>query len=128
MCLGDPMNLFPVIFLAEGHRPQDRSKNHPRAMNPCQGLVQADGPAGLGSWHSRRAKLIEGGHEVQIRRDRAQSAMYIAAGCGAMPSRGEAGSGDRGDQRSECYQTEPLMHLEHVRSFVESCLILSVSL
>ena len=114
MRLGDPMNLFPVVFLTKSHSAQDGGQDHPWAMNPGQGLVQADGTARHGSWYPGRADRIVGGHEVHIRRHRAQAAMYIAAGRRAVPSGGKAGSGDRGDQRSERYQTEPLMHLEHV--------------
>jgi hypothetical protein len=45
-----------------------------------------------------------------------------------VPSAGHAGSDDRGDQRSEREQTEPLMDLQHVRPSVESRLILGTAL
>jgi len=56
------------------------------------------------------------------------NAMHITASRGAVPSSGEVGSSDGGDQGSEGDQAEPLMHPEHARTPVEPCLILGVSL
>jgi hypothetical protein len=54
--------------------------------------------------------------------------MHRAIGIGRILASGVCGGDEGGDQRSQRDQTEPLVNLEHVRSFVEPGLILGASL
>ena len=125
---GDPVNPFAAALLSESHLSQDGCKDHPRAMNPSQGLVQADGPAGLGAGYLGRPDGKVSGGEIQAHRRRTQSGMQVPAGAAGLPSAGESGSDERGGERRNRYQAEPLMDLEHVRASVKQRLGLGIAL
>src|ERR1035437_5845651 len=107
-------------------------------MNPGQGLVHEDGPAGGGSRYPGSADGIGSGRNIHAQRRDAQTGMQIAAGRAAAgyadagravaTAFGAAGRNERRDEWSERDQTEPLMDLEHVRPPVEPRLVLGAPL
>ena len=118
---GDPVNSFPAALLSESYLPQDGRQDHPRTIKPGQGLVQADGPASLGAGYLGRPDSKVSGREIQSHRRHTQSSMQVTPGGAGLLSTGGRGSDERGGERSNRYQTEPLMDLEHVRPSVKEC-------
>ena len=122
------MHLFAPVFLRESHLSQDGCKDHPRTMDPGQRLVQADGPAGLGTGYLGRPDRKVGSRTVQSHRRSAQSGMQVTGGAARLLSASERGTDERGGEWLNGYQAEPLMDLEHVRTFVKERLGLGIAL
>src|SRR3974377_652352 len=108
------MDLLPAVLLRESHFSQDGCKDHPRTVDPGQGLVQADGPACLGARYLGRPDRIVGRHAVQSHRRNAHSGMQVTVSGARLLSAGERGTDERGGEWPNGYQAEPLMDLEHV--------------
>ena len=79
MSVGDSMNFFTPAPLVKGHRSQDGRQDHPRAMNPGKGFVQADGPARNRTGHSGREDRKVRSCQIQPRGYGAKRSMQIAA-------------------------------------------------
>ncbi len=122
------MNLFAPVLLGESHFSQDGCKDHPRTMDPGQGLVQADGPARFRARYFGRPDRKVSSRAIQSHRRRTQSGMQVTGGAARLPSAGERGTDERGGEGLNGYQTEPLMDLEHVRTFVKERLGLGIAL
>src|SRR6516165_7101177 len=128
MSASDPVNFFPFAFPIESDRSQNRRQYHSWTVNPGQSLVHADGPVSFGSRNLGCADSKVSAGEIQVSRRRAESKMGPAiGGTGALAACEDPGN-DRRDYRPSRYQTELLMHLEHVGPFVEPRLILRASL
>src|ERR1039458_10123297 len=124
----DPVNPFPAALLSESHLSQDGCQYHPRTMNPGQGLVQADGPAGCGAGYLGCPDSKVSSRAIQSHRRHTQCGMQVTASGAGLLSTGKRGTDERGGERSNRYQPEPLMDLEHVRPPVKECLSLGIAL